>query len=529
MIRPARSLALGLVLLGAAPACRCGEPAGPRAYDVGVPLGDLPRAHAAALEDLVPGPVLLYAEAQNARELAQVAEQSAWFQSLQKGGGAQALALSGPAATLTALAQRLNDLSRTPIGEEALSGMLDGPLALAVRAPPRGGFELLLVKSVTPAASSALKLAQMLEAVHASAQEVVVERHEGLPVRALRLDASRRLYYVVLRDRLLLATDAAWLNESLELALGRSQPAPRPSLKAVRASAPDARALAVVDATLAQKSAALGASGRALSGLSWLALRWNGERVDLGARRAQGAFSASGGSLSLPPGTALALAREATLPELLEVPPPAIPDGGAPDPEDESGRALLQKVESGLAPALEGHVLYALARSESEGGEHLLALSTRAPGAGTAALDALAPQLFRTPPTRRDELVPGARCVGAPPAFCWAEQGSLLTVTTAPGALRAQGESPRALHGLRAGPLSLWLDAAELAALLAQPLPSGKRRAPSELDPLIHALRLARPLTAELTAAAGGAEAWGPLLSVPLPPEPKPLRDGGAP
>src|SRR5207244_10097728 len=102
------------------------------------------------LAELVPGPALLYAESPDPRALAAALQATAWYPALARAGAADALAQSRTAATALALAQRLNDLSRSPIGEEALADLLDGPLAMAARAAPRGGFDALLIKALGP-------------------------------------------------------------------------------------------------------------------------------------------------------------------------------------------------------------------------------------------------------------------------------------------------------------------------------------------------------------------------------------------
>ena len=527
----ARTLLFGLALVGAS--CRCGEPGGQRAYDVGVPLGDLPAA-SGALAASVPGPVLAYAEAQDGRELAQAVTGSAWFSALQKSGGLQSLALSGPAATLTALVQRLNDLSRSPIGGEALVDLLDGPLAVAIRTHERGGFDLLLLKTVGPKSAGALRLAQMLEAVHPSASEVGIERHRGLPVRALRLDGIHKLHYVVLRDRLLVSTDPTWLRRALDLSLGRGPTQVQPSVAQVQQAAASSRGFALIDGRAALASPSLGTAGRALAGLSWLALRWNAEGAELGARRAAGSFGGSGPRLAFPPGTALGLAREAKLEELLVL--PEAPVGGAADggaAVDEAARALLGTVSRTLDPTLEGHVLYALGPAPGGSASHLLALSTGRARAASSAFEALVPRLFRAPAMRHEDLGTGVRCVGTAPALCWAELGPLLTLATWPGALHAEAEALRAPHAQAFGPLSLFVDPAQLAQLLGRAgLPGARRKAGGlgELEPLAAALRASRPLLAQLQTAPNPTEAWGAVAEVPRPPEPRrESRDGGGP
>lgn len=515
--------ALALVaLLGG---CRCGDAPEPRAYDVGVPLEDLPRAQASALAELVAGPVLLYAQASDGRALQAALTATAPVQALARSGALSSLTLSGPASAVSALVQRLNDLSRSPIGDEAILDLLEGPLALGVRTGPRG-VEVLLAKSLSPRAQGALRLAQMLEAVHPSTTELRVERHLGLPVRTLRLQGGRRLAYVVLRDRLLLSTDGGWLLQALDVALGARPPSPPSSTSAMRSLAA-ASAFAVLDAAEANRSGQLGALSRALSGLDWLALRWDGaNRVELGARRAQGLFGKGAPPLPLPPGTALALAREATLGELLALPPRTAVDGGAPLPEP--GALLLQRVESQLGPGLEGHLLYALGRAEAEraGPSHLLLLGLRAPGVGLQAMDHLAPALFRAGPTRHDELMAGARCEGAGPALCWSEAGPLLGLSTSPAALRAALDPARRAGLLAGGPLAIYLDPLELVLQLGLSSPASRKRgAPAELDPVLAALRGTGPLVAELEG--DGAEAWGTFVVRDRRTEPG--RDGGFP
>ena len=531
MNRPGRASAgLRVLLLALLASCRCGEPGGPRAYDVGVPLGDLP-ASSGDLSNCVSGPVLAYGEVQDGRELAQAVSESGWFRALQKNGGARALALSGPAATLTALAQRLNDLSRSPIGEEALSDLLDGPMAVAVKARSHGGFDLLLLKSITPRAAGALRLARMLEAVHPSASEVGIERHLGLPVRALRLDGTRRLYYVVLRDRLLVATDAAWLRDALDLSLDRALPRIQPSVHALKQAAAHARGFALIDGAAAARSPTLGIAGRSLAGLAWLGMRWNVGSVELGAHRASGTFGPPGPPLAIPAGTALALAREATLDELLQVPArgASTPDAGA-DPHA-AGRALLVRVAATLGPTIGDHVAYLLASEADHTPEQLLAMQTRTGAGAASALDSLVPQLFRVPAARHDELVPGARCEGNPPVACWGQLGPVLALGSAPSALRAEAE---ALHGNRTvtwGPLALFVDPAAVAQLLAREGANHRRAGgPGEVDPLVSALRTSRPLFAQLGIGPRPNEAWGTLGPIARPPEPRrEQRDGGGP
>jgi hypothetical protein len=516
-----------LLVLGVLGGCRCGEPQEPRAYDVDVPLQDLPRSQVTALPALIPGPVLLYAEADDGRAVTGALAATAPVQALVRDGALSSLALSGRASAVTALAQRLNDLSRNPIGEEAIGDLLDGPLAAGVRAGPRG-FDLLLVKALTPRAQGALRLAQMLEAVHPSATELRVERHQGLPVRTLRLQGGRKLSYVVLRDRLLLGTDLLWLLQALDVALGKSPPSPPACAAAVKGHSPSP-AFAVLDASVANHSAQLGALARALQGLDWVALRWDGQTtLELGVRRSHGSFGPGTAPLALPAGTALALSREATLEELLELPSVPGVDGGASP--SAGAHAVLRAVQTQLAPALEGHLLYALGRAEPDraGPGHVLALSLRAGGQGLAAMEGLAPLLFRAPPVRRDELGAGLRCQGPEAALCWGEQGTLLALSTSPTMLRAALDSTRHGGPLASGPLSIYLDPQELTLQLGMASAPGKRRPnATELDPVAQALKAARPVVAELTAAPGSAEAWGTWL--PRDRHPEPWRDGGVP
>src|SRR5206468_5345897 len=116
----------------------------------------------------------------------------------------------------------------------------------------------------------------------------------------------------------------------LDVALGLAPASTPQSVRALQAASQGARGFAVLDGEAAQKSQELGAASRALAGLAWVGLRWRGgETVEVGIRRSQGSFGASATPLPLPPATALAIARDASLGELLALPPDLPPpDGG---------------------------------------------------------------------------------------------------------------------------------------------------------------------------------------------------------
>jgi len=67
---------LALLALGA---CRCGEPAPERAWEVGAPLDELPRAAPGSLADFVPGGPPLFVLVERPDEVLRLAHGEAWL------------------------------------------------------------------------------------------------------------------------------------------------------------------------------------------------------------------------------------------------------------------------------------------------------------------------------------------------------------------------------------------------------------------------------------------------------------------
>lgn len=494
---------------------------------MGVPLGALPARRAGPLSGLVPGPRLAYAEAADPAKLAQVLASEPWAQSLQKSGAFHTLSLGQRASTLTALAQRLDDLSRSPVGDGAVEGLLEGPAALGLRADVRGpgGWDLLLVKALPPRAAHALRWAEMLEAVHPSAQQVRVERHQGIPVRHLRLDGQARVYYFVLRDTVVFGTDLAWVKASLDQALGLAPPDPaaEAQVAGVRAGAPEG-AFLVVDGALAPAAPGLGGLGRAAAGWAWLGLRYRpGHGLEVGARAAA-PFAPDGPPLPWPAGTLLAIGREARPSALLEpVPQPLRTDGGTPPPRP--GAELLGLVGAALDATTGPHLGWGLTHLDAEAAphaQHLLLLESRAPEAAQARLQALAGRALAVPllPLAAH---PGVSCAG----------GALCVGAVEPGVLglatgSAAWDAKRGGRGPPQGPLSVFIDPEGLAARLvklavAEALErtpeAGRKEAQGELQALLEpwekAFVGARPQRAAAHATGSELEVWARFEAVP--------------
>jgi hypothetical protein len=512
-----------------------------------VSLAQLPDSRPSALSDLVAGPVLFYGESSDPQALVQSVRGTNWFAALAQDGVLRELSLSRQAATLSALAQRLNDLSRSPIGDEAVVDVLDGPLALALRPNGHGDFDVLLIKALSPRARNAWRLAEMLEAVHPSAQQVRVDRYDGIPVRQLRLDGERRLHYFVLRDRAVFSTDPTWVRDALDLALGTNgaQPAKGPWLD-VRERSRHALAWAALDADVAEHSGSLGWWGRALSGLSWAALRWS-ERsgLELGVRKAHGGFSGAGPPLALPPGALVVIAREVPLNDLLALPPTppnpsALADGGAsPASDDDSesdsdraGRELLQRMQADTESGAFGpHVLYALLGLDAEGpfvARQALLLEQRDPTSADATVKDLVPRLLKSPPQPHDEPGLQAACAGTgtTPWLCFADLGPYWGLATELSSLRAVADVLRPPNLLpESNAISIYLDPATISAELARTSKElGRGKHPpaehSTLEALAQALSSVQPLRVDAHAVPGDAEAWGRWIETEGPRRP---------
>ena len=263
---------LALLSLGA---CRCGEPAPERAWEVGAPLDELPRAAPGSLADFVPGGPPLFVLVERPDEVLRLAHGEARllraFDPLLLAG----LAVSDAGATARALRQRLNDLSRKPFPEASLEVFLDGPLALGAREGPRGSTDLLVVKRLSAAAKASWEMAQMLQAVSPTLREVRVERYRGVPLRKVLVDDRRRVTYFLLRDLLVGGTSDEWVKESLDLALGGEAPkaSGQVAVKAALREEKGAPLWAVVDTdALRAEPGRPGAASLALAQTSWARL-----------------------------------------------------------------------------------------------------------------------------------------------------------------------------------------------------------------------------------------------------------------
>ncbi len=503
-------LALALLALGA---CRCGDPAPERAWEVGVPLSEMPAAASGELASFVPaGAPFLLVVRDPLRLLSQIraAPRLAGFSAAEV---LSELALSDSGATARALRQRLNELSRLPLPAVDLSSLLDGPLALAGREGPSRP-EFLVVKRLSPAAQASWQLGQMLQAVQPTSREVRVERYRGLPLRKVLLDQRQRLTYFVLRDLLVAGTSDDWVKESADLALGehRASAEQQPAFRAALAETRAAILTAAVDAeALRAEPGRPGLATLALSQLRSLRLALaSSGTLELSLQRLAPLPSIVHPELArlVSKGAVFAAARSLDLSGALRA---VLVSPGAPEAAEVA--ALRGQLLSGLAPALDRELLWFSDGLDSEGGEarvrHVLAARLREGTDGKALLASLLPALLMGPRQVEKEGGHELHCAPQGP-LCLASAGSVLLVSNSPPALRSalsalDGRTPSL--GSAAGADLLYLDAAALAANLERSSEELRERQghepPRRAEPLLSALRTLGAFSAELRPGPG--------------------------
>ncbi|MHB8419844.1 MAG: hypothetical protein ACYDCL_17350 [Myxococcales bacterium] len=209
----------------------CGGRA-PRA--AGADLSRLPRAGDGPLAALLPGPYRFAAAFRDARASWLALRDSALAEALERSGLADGLPALPLVERWEALRARLGQLAHVPL--PPLADLLDGPALLAELektgpATPEeegdaGQPEWIWIERLGPAALPALAFARALNAVRPSGSEVEIEQRGGVSLRRVRLGPTLELTYFVIADRLVVATDRALADRSLDLALGRDRHGP---------------------------------------------------------------------------------------------------------------------------------------------------------------------------------------------------------------------------------------------------------------------------------------------------------------
>lgn len=514
-------LGLGCALALLAWACRCGDTGAGRAFEVGAPLEDMPRSKHGPLAALVPAPAPVFVFSDRPAVLLQQIRSAPRLRPLADSRVLQDLALSGAGATARALRQRLSELSRLPAAVD-VAALLDGPLALAVRAGP-GNPDLLFLKRLGPGAAASWRAAQMLQAVRPSHTEVRVERYRGLPLRKVLVDEGRRLTFAVLRDLLVAGTSDAWVKQSLDLALSEAGPgAPtaqqQPAIAAGLASGAQAALTAIVDAdAVRDEPGRPGLAALALAQVAWLRLTVEKSgALRILASRSQALPSPAPRSPSAlerfaPRQVSAALSRRVDLPRALaELLGPAAPQGA----HAEEAAALRAAVLANLAPRLGDEAFWFCEGIEAEDGKpvarHVLGLRLKDPAGFAAAFAALEPTLLAAPRAVEREGGRAVTCAGEGASLCFAQADDVLLVGNGADGLRAALAAGRARPSNEAlkvppGGELLFLDGPGLAAALgdrasglsgpagAEP-PEARRR----LEPLLAALQSLGSLSAAL-------------------------------
>jgi hypothetical protein len=523
-------LGLGCALALLAWDCRCGGTGAGRAYEVGAPLEDMPRAKPGPLAALVPAPAPVFVFSDRPGELLRQIRAAPRLRPLADPHVLQDLALSGAGATARALRQRLSELSRLPTAVDA-AALLDGPLALAARAGP-GDPDLLFLKRLGPGAAASWRAAQMLQAVRPSHTEVRVERYRGLPLRKVLVDEGRRLTYAVLKDLLVAGTSDAWVKQSLDLALSEAGPGAltaqqQPAIAAGLSSGAQAALTAIVDADAVRAEPGKpGLAALALAQVAWLRLtveRSGALRVLASRSRAlpsPASRSPSALERFAPRRVSAALSRRVDLPRALaDLLGPAEPQGV----HAEKAAALRAAILANLAPRLGDEVFWFCEGVDAQDGKsvarHVLGLRLKDPAGFATAFAALEPTLLAPPLVVEREAGRAVTCAGEGESLCFAQADDVLLVSNGADGLRAALAAGRARpsEALKVPPGGdlLLLDGPGLAAALEGMVagPSG----PAGAEPP-EARRRPEPLLAALQSLGS--------LSAALRPKPPALLEG---
>jgi hypothetical protein len=191
-----------------------------RQFPMDLDLSKLPRQADAPLCSLIPGPSLaLVAFHDPLRDLEKGLASPAG-EALRKSGLLDDFVAVSWIERLQALRNRLSEDSLQPLPD--LESLLEGPAALGIiGTDPGQAVGLVLVRRLTAGEERSLQFARALNAVHASGQDVEVERFLGIPLRRIRIGAAHWLSYYVLADRLVVSNDQNLLKRSARLALTR--------------------------------------------------------------------------------------------------------------------------------------------------------------------------------------------------------------------------------------------------------------------------------------------------------------------
>lgn len=521
------AFAIAISLLAA---CRCERPAAEHQAETRTPVTALPGSRVTALAALVPTPVMLYAQADDPAGLAARALEQPRVAALRKTELWRELAVTDAGAALATLRQRLSELAHFPLGELAVRGLTDGPAALALRPGTRGRIEWLAVKAIDARLAAAVELARALQSVPASEAEVRVERYRGLPLRKVRLSKTERGAYYVLRDRVVLGSDEAWVKASVDLATGE----PGESAAGLE---PVAGALARQDQT---SSASTGSPDSSLRfstgqpglgafaafipagaaspstgamarwavpwvGIDWFRLEW-GDKPSLVAR---GDLPQGGAELlRLASRTApFAVAFGIPARRVLE----ALDAGNATDHLESEARVALGDLRGRLAPALGPAALWAIAGFDPEprpAAVHLFAAAVTDPAALESAAAAVAERVVAHIPAEaepvRHRQGPGTRrvapcpdcpsaapdrvaCVPVDEGLCAAAGKGFVAVSNRAAGVRAALAEP----GLRPSPeatLAISVDLGAWASLLERASAARTTEAPETRASVARAL-----------------------------------------
>jgi hypothetical protein len=436
-----------LALVALAGACRCSRPKVEQPVELGTPVGNLPGVHVEPLAAIVPGPVLLYAEAADPAGLIARLLAHPRFVALQKTDLWRELSFTDAGAAVLTLRQRVADLARVPLGDAGLRGLFDGSAAIAIRPGAHGRYEWLIVKSVAPRLRAALELASMLQSVRASEAEVRVERYRGLPLRKLRLSENERAAYYVLRDRLVIGSDEAWVKGSLDLASG-DRGAPAASLSMLATAPHHLDALFGLQ-TLGARSPSTGQRLRwalPFQSLEFLRAEWNGQLMLV----AKGDLPAGGARLMrlVPRGAPLALALGVDVGRIAaSLEPVSGPDAGLQSPADggdDEGEdtltaeeaALFRVLRADLAPAFGAPALFTLTGFETSprAAVSAFALTIADEPRFESVASKVGTNLLSAKPEAADERV---RCIPGADGLCGGMSHEVLVVSNRSSGVRS--------------------------------------------------------------------------------------------
>lgn len=233
-------------MLWTAPGCGRGCGRAERGWPLGSDLRGLPRAGSQPLLALVPPQASAVVAVSNAAATLRAWEATPLWQQAEAAGlfGGELSALP-PVERWQALQERLAELARVPLpGAGAWSrALLDAPAVLAWlpgKGEERAGA-LLYVASLDEKVGGLWALAQVLNAVRPSGRDVELARVSGLAVRQVAFGEGH-LFYALLADRLLIATDPQLIAAAVSLAL---QPGGRSAASLSAFADLEARALVV--------------------------------------------------------------------------------------------------------------------------------------------------------------------------------------------------------------------------------------------------------------------------------------------